>query len=188
LVEGFLGSDVPRVENDFAADMRRRAVRMALIALPVLLVAAIVLSWAALSASLSKAAGVAVPWWELGPIVGLLLWAFSFAMMLSVSRSSNANQAPRSIDLTSDGMVVLLPPVLGSSEKVAREVAVTWGNVDRVDASGFIRPGFVWYHRAGTPPTTVGGLPQGEFLVVTAATALQVERAWKAWKARDVPA
>lgn len=177
--------DMTRIDNDSASDARRRAYNLGLISLPVDLVVATVVSWAALSTALSQAIGVTIPWWALGPGFGLLLWAAGLAMVLSMNRSMNANNSPLCVDLTSEGMVALLPPPLGSRVKDPRELAVPWDRVEAVSSPGFFRPGMVRYHRGGSPTTTVGGTPQGEILVVTARTARQVEQAWHAWKARS---
>jgi len=173
-----------RIENDTASDARRRALNLGLVTLPVDLVVAIVVSWVVLSADLSQAIGTTIPWWALGPGLGLLLWATGFGMFLSITRSTGANSSPRSIDLSGDGIVAFLPPPLGSKSQTPRELSIPWETVETVSSPGFMRPGIVRYHRGSGPTTTLGGTPQGEVLFVSAPTARQIEQAWQTWKSR----
>lgn len=155
--------------------------------LPVDLAVLTVVSWEILAAAVSQLSGLKVPWWALGPGLGGALWASGTTMLVWMGKSNYANSSPTSIELDDDGLVALLPPLLGSRAGGERRVSVPWAKVEAVNLPGFFRPGYIRFRRASAPTTTLGGTPQGDTLLIAAAPAHQVQKAWQAWRANQPP-
>ncbi len=126
-----------------------------------------------------------LPWWAFGLILGVLvLWAPGLAWQRYLDRLYEADTTPVSLDLTHDGMVVLLPPLRGSKGTALRELSISWDRVGAVRQPRLLAFGRLSYHGRSTPSVAVAGTPERGRLTLSAEAVRQTEMAWKAWQTR----